>query len=602
MATPRTLAATVALALPLALASCGKKTQEPTQPPVAADAEQPEGVPGGVPGGVVERTPVPAEQKINVVASVNDLADVMEAFKKFSDSFTPDSPSDPMATLQSQLLAFGFAPGFLGNIDLAGTHVLSTSFPAQGQGTPEDSDFAGSVAVKNGRKVIESVPSAYRPQPLGEGMWELTQDDVRMLIKEAGAELHVGMTVDDLDRAAKLRGQVPKDGRRIKIRASNIPTDNVDPRMLLDLPDIKIVRDLTTVLQELDAVEIETDIGTSKDFELLTSAKAPFHKLGLAPLGTPRTAPTAVEKVLPPDPVFVTSLAYGDPKLLHKMIDASVPASMDLIKKALGGVHGLLDQVANDVVFAFYLDAKGRGSVVIAADIKDDAKTLDAVRSLNEVALAGVELQQGMVGNAKDQAFDATFKKGAVKLSGGAKGDKLTVKLPKGMVEELDAFKMFLSKDKVDMNTLVKDGIGVITIGAGGRDVLAKVARGLVKAPKNSLGTDAGLKSVRAAMGGCQVCMTGGPNEYLHFRLLLSRDTSSDKEHSKEVAKQLKELAKAGDFGLLGAGVKVEKDSASLGVVVPQSFIYAGKAKAAKFVEIHDFVSGGDTGMTMSIE
>jgi len=606
MATPRTLAATVALALPLALASCGKKKQEPTQPPVSADAEQPQGVPGGVPGGVVERTPVPAEQKINVTASISALDDVMEAFRKFGESYTPDSPSDPMATLQSQLLGFGFAPGFLGNIDLAGTHVMTTSFPAQGQGTPEDSDFAGSVAVKNGRKVIDSVPSAYRPQPLGEGMWELTQDDVRMLIKEAGAELQFGLTVEDLDRAAGLRGKVVKDGRRIKVRASNLPTDDLDPRMLLDLPDIQIVRDLTTVLQELDALEIESDWGTTKDFELIASAKAPFSKLGLDPLGQPRTAATAVEKVLPADPVFVTSLAYGDPKLLHRMIDASVPMSMvpdgfkDMVKKTLGGVHGLLDQVSNDVVFALYVDGKGRGSLVIAADVKDDAKTMEAVRSLNEVALAGVEMQKGMVGKAKDQALDGSFKKAAVKLAGGAKGDRLTIKFPKGMADELDSFKMFLSKDKLDMSTMVKNGIAVVTIGAGGRDVMAKVASGLVKAPKSSLGDDSGLKSVRAAMGGCQVCMTGGPNEYLRFRLLLTKD--SNPEQSKEAATKLKELAKAGDMGLFGAGVKVEKNAASLGMVVPQTFLYAGKDKAAKFMSINDFVNGGDAGMGMTLE
>ena len=205
-----------------------------------------------------------------------------------------------------------------------------------------------------------------------------------------------------------------------------------------------------------------------------------------------------------------------------------------------------------------------------------------------------------MVGKAKDQALDGSFKKAAVKLAGGAKGDRLTITFPKGMADELESFKMFLSKGKLDMSTLVKDGIAVVTIGAGGRDVLAKVASGLVKAPKSSLGNDAGLESVRAAMGGCQVCMTGGPNEYLRFRLLLTKDSSPDQ--SKEAAAKLKELAKAGDFGLWGAGVKVEKDSASLGLVVPQSFLYAGKDKAAKFMEINDFVNGGDTGMGMSLE
>ncbi|MBL4688908.1 MAG: hypothetical protein JKY37_30235, partial [Nannocystaceae bacterium] len=420
MATLRTLVGTATLTLALA-SSCNKKTDEGTNAPVTAPVAEPTQH-DDAPSNSVVGEPVPAAEKINIVASIDNLEDMFEAFKQLGESFDPDSPSDPLATLQSQLLAFGFGPGFLGNIDLGGTHVLVGSFPAQGQGGPSDSDFAASIAVKSGRKVLESTPSAFRPQPLGEGMWEFSQDSLRMLIKEAGKELQLGMTVTDLDRAAQLQGELG-NGRRVRLRATNIPADDIDPVGLLDLPDIKIVRDLTKVVQEVEALEIQSQIGTKTDFEFIASAEAPFHKLGLGPLGKPQTSSSRVEKVLPAGPVFVTSLAYGNPKTLHKMIDASVPMGMipdpfkAMAEQTLGSVHGILDQIGTGVVFALYVDAKGRGTIVAAADVKNEAAATKSLRSLNEVMVMAVEMQKTIGGKDKTRAFDASFKRESVKLA-----------------------------------------------------------------------------------------------------------------------------------------------------------------------------------------
>lgn len=592
--------ATAALALALASSCTKKKTDDSTNPSDATPAGT-SAPAGDSNSNAVVAEPVAAVDKINVVASIDNLGDIFEAFKKASLSYTPDSATDPMGSLQAQLLTIGFGPGFLGNLDFDGTHVFSTAFPAQGQGGADDSDFSGSIAVKDGRKMLESTPSAYRPQPLGEGMWELTQDSIRMLIKEAGKELHLGMKVEDLDRAAGLRGEAGS-GRRIRVRATNIPVDGIDPAELLDLPDIKIVRDFTKVLQELDAVELQTQIGTTSNFEFVTSATAPFHKLGLDPLGRPRTSATAVEKVLPAGPVFVASLAYGDPKMLHKMIDATVPMGMvpepfkDMATKTVASVHGLLDQVANDVVFALYVDSRGQGTIVIASDVKDDAGTRKALRSLSEVTLSAVEMQKAMAGKDADQAFSATFKQESVKVAGKIKGDKLSIAIPKGFRDDVRDVQMFVKKNAFETTTLVKNGIAVVAIGAGGRDVVAKVSSGLEKAPKSSLGQDEGLALVRSAMGGCQVCIAGGPSEYMRFRLLLAKGATTDKAAAKAASGELKSLASLGAMGLIGAGIKLEKDAASVGAVIPQRLLYADPKKVEKFFSIHEFVSEGMTG------
>jgi len=593
--TAQILIGTAGLALAFG-SSCDKKGDKGTTPPapVAAAADDPAGE--GFDATAVTATPAAAVEKISVVASVDGLDDILEAFKKLSEGFTPDEATDPLSGLKAQLLAIGFGPGFLGNIDLGGTHVFSGAFPPEGTGGPEDVNFSGSVAVKNGRKVIDSTPSAFRPQPLGKGMWEFSQDDLRVLVKEAGGELHVGMSVEDLDAAAKLQSDNGK-GRRIRMRATNIPVGDIDPAELFDLPDIAIVRNFAKVVQDLEALELEMQIGTKSDFEFITSVAAPFHKLGLEPLGAPRKKPTKVEKLLPASPVVAMSLAYGDPKMLHKMIDATVPMGevpepfIAMATKTMKGVHGVLDQIDSDVTFAMYLDKKDQATIVLAADVKDDGRAAASLRSLFEVATDAVAMQKTMVGKAKDQAFEASFKKDSVKLPGGAKGDKLSLTLPAGVLADAKDAKMFLRKKELHVTTFVKDGMAVVAIGAGGRDLAAKVATSQSRPPRlrDSLAQDPGLKAVRSAMGGCQLCIVGGSKDIVRFRLVLARDGADDRKVAKEAAGRLKDLAKLGDFGDLGAGVRVEKSDASFGFIVPQTLLFAEPKRIEVLKSLYEF-------------
>ncbi len=595
MPTSRRVSLAAVLAVPLALASCGKKKPdaEQTQPPIAP-------VPAAPADDTVKVVePAPAAEKITVTGSVEALDDLMAATKKFSESFMPDSAVDPKAEIQSMLLGVGFGPGFLNNIDLGGVHAFSTASPADG-GRPEDTDLSASVAVVDARKLIDSMPSSQRPSPLGEGMWEMMMDEsTRLLLREQGKELLVGLSTKDIDAAGKLRAQAGT-GRRIRLRATNIPGDEIDPAAVLDeLPvDSKLVKDLSAVLRDLDAVTFETDLGTDRDFQIDLGVTAPFKRLGLDPIGAPRAAATALESRLPADPVVATTMSWGDPALLHKLLD-QVPMDQipdpvkPMVTKALTNTHALLDQIANDVAFALYIDKKGRATVVMATDVRDEAKAQAGLRGLGEVMLEGVQTQATMAGKAKDKAFSASLKVDGVKVAGG-KADRLTIKIPKGFSEDTRQAKMFLRKNSVEMVTLVKQGTAVVAIGAGAQALVADVAKSLGGSRRRSLAQNQGLEVLRKSMGGCQVCVISDPLAYFRFRLMLVRDGAEDKKVVKKASEKLYGLSKLSSIGQGGVGLKIEAEAASMGLVVPKTTLFAPADTIKALREINEFV--GDPG------
>lgn len=584
-------------ALPLALTVCKpKQTEEDTQPPT--DAKPAAAGTDEKADTTIVATPVPAGEKIELTAAIKGVDDVFAAIKKISASYDPDSSSDPMADIQAQLLAFGFGPGFLGNVDLGGVHAMSTKFPVSGSGTPEDSTFAAAIAVKDGRKVLESTPSAYRPSPLGEGMWEFNQDQMRLMIKEAGKELHLGFSLEDLDEAGKLRATYAK-GRRFRAKASNLPVDNFDPVELLDLPDSEMTRALGKVLQQLDSVELEADIGTKRDFQFVASANAPFSKLGLDPLGKPRDASTKLERKLPADPVFVMAMSFGEAKMLHKVIDENVPVGAvpppfdEMVKSALKNTHKLLDELGNNLVFALYVDSKGRGTVLMAAGVKNDDKAKKSIRGINEVIKSALDTQRAAAGKNKDQAFVTTWEPEKAKL-GKVKGDRFSVTIPKAFEEDFEMGKMFLDKNKLTTVTMVEDNVAIVAIGSGGTALMTDIAKSLGRERKTSLGDDAGLAGVRKGMGGCQVCVAGDPVQYFRFRLMLERAQTTDKKRAKELKAKMSALSKMSSIGDPGAGIRVGDDSAALGIIVPQSVLFAPRSTVERLMDINDFLDGAD--------
>ena len=96
--------------------------------------------------------------------------------------------------------------------DLTGVMAADSSF------FPEDPTnglrLTGSLAAVSPKGIMDGMPSGRRPQPLGNGMWELVQGDLRVLLREQAKSLEFALSPADLERALdRAAGEDPPPGR-----------------------------------------------------------------------------------------------------------------------------------------------------------------------------------------------------------------------------------------------------------------------------------------------------------------------------------------------------------------------------------------------------
>ena len=605
MQTARVFLLAGAASLLVPAAGCSKKTapetvepataSEPVAPP--ANDEQPKRVAG-----------IPAAEKVQVLASFEGLQDMAVAFSDVSARVSgEDAPSDPLAEVQATLLAQGFGPGFMSNINLDGQHVVKLAFPTNDAAGPEAIDFAASMSVVDGRKVLESFPSSMRPQPLGGEMWELRQDNESLLIKEAGAQLLWGRSQDDVEKATGLV-QTAGKGRRIRVKATNIPMDDVNPAELLDLPtDFPGVAAIADLLKQLTGAELQVDYGTKKQLEVLATATAPFGKLGLDPIGKARTKATVLEGKLPAGAVFVTTLAFGDPELLHKTIDKAIPVDMvpapfdTMAKDAVKGTHMVLNSIAANVAVALYVDKKGAATVMLAAGVeaKKEDKALEGLRMIQGTMKAGLDAHAALQGKNADAKFGVTWKEEGLKIS-GVKADQLSVKIPKDFQSDVQNGQLFLKNNTVESVSFVKDGVAFWALGAGARSLGSDVAGSLGKDRSSSMATEGTLTALRKGMDGCQLCMSFDGSEYLRVRLLDMQVKTKDKKQLGEIKKHLGALGKVKGEAEVGFGLRFSDEEGAAGLVVPTATLELPKESIATLKEVVQFVEG-DTDIAMPV-
>ncbi len=592
------LAGAASLIVPVA--GCSKKSSTETVDPASA-SEPVAPAPGDGQANAGKAKAIPDADKVQVLASFEGVQDMLSAaFDLKARIEGEEAGGDPLAEVQAGLLAQGFGPGFLGNINLDGIHAVKVAFPTDDAAGPESIDFAASMSVADGQKVLESFPSSMRPQPLGGEMWELRQDNDTMLIKQAGAELLWGRGQADVEKAAGLVKKVGA-GRRVRVRAWNIPADTADPVELLGLPrDAPFVAEISEVLKELSAAELQLDYGTTKQLEVVATAEAPFGKLGLDPLGKVRTQATELEAKLPAGAVFVTTLSFGDPELLHKTIDSQipvdqVPAPFDtMVKDAIKGTHMVLNSISANVVVALYVDKKGQATMMLAAGIKakNEDKALEGMRKLNSTLKAGLDAHAALQGKNTNAKFAVTLKEGGLKIS-GIKADQLTVKIPKDFENDTEDAALFLKKNSVESVSFVQDGVAFWAVGAGARSLGSDVAGSLGKARSSSMASEGALTTLREGMDGCQLCMSFDADEYLRVRLLDMQVKTTDKAKLKEISTQLTKLGKIQGDADVGVGLRFSDKDGAAGLVIPSGTLALSKESLAGMTEVMEFVDGG---------
>ncbi|MGB1277015.1 MAG: hypothetical protein ACPG77_14820, partial [Nannocystaceae bacterium] len=426
-----------------------------TSPPVAVvdddapdqRAQEPAPTPEPAPVAV---TPDPNAKPMRVRASAREIRDMLEFVRIAIDRWSPESSVNPEAQIQAMLLQFGYGPGMWTNLNLDGVMAIDAEFPPPGSQMVVNNRVVGTLATVNTAKVIEAVPMTHRPQPLGNGLWELVRNEVRVLFREQAATLEFGLDMASLDAAPALAQQASNSGHRLSLTAWDFPTEGFQVSSLIGLPRSTFARTLDEIVAGMTSASFGFDAGQTRDIQMTLSAEAEFGRLGLGKLGAPRTAPTRLEQSLPGDAVAVISMPWGSPETFHKNLDRLVPvdripAPFDtLVREALASAHKILDGISDDVLLAGYLSPRGEVTVVLAAGVRDEATTRSGVRSIVDVLTRALASYNALSGGTTDVSFKAAWKPDAVRSSRG-KVDQLTVTFPKNMQRELDAMAPLVS-------------------------------------------------------------------------------------------------------------------------------------------------------------
>lgn len=585
------LAAAVLAAAPLTL-GCTKKPAssavvvvEDTPP----DAAAPGGAAGGSSAEVEPAQPKrksPSGKPIHVRAALHGAGDLMALVKQVTTAWTPKQPIDPATQIQSILLQLGYGPGLWASLDLAGPFAVDSAF------FPQDPSaglqLVGSFAALSAKGVMEGMPSAQRPQPLGNGLWEFVQGELRVLLREQPKSLEFALSNADLGRAAGLAAEALQ-GRRLQLRVWDLPPGYVSGDYFNGLPG-GLRKQVAAIMRETTSSTIELDGGTDRDLVLQIAAEAPFSRLGLSHLGAASTQPSALEALLPERPALVVAMPWGSPQTLHSYLDKGVrldaiPAPFDkVVGEALASAHTILDQIASDVVFAFYFSPKGEATVVLAASVKDEAATRAAIRGVQQAAQKGIESFNQITGDDKSAKLALTYKLDGAK-AGPLKADLFSLAVPKNMEKDVDDFVPFLvGKKKLEAVTLVSGRIAVFAVGGAAQKLAADVAAGLGSGRKTSLGSDAGLRLARLSSQGCHFCVGVDPTALLHFNALTSPRQREDAARLKKLAAAAETFTRIG--GAVGLGLKLDASRGALAVGLPRSVLVLAPADAASLGEL----------------
>lgn len=546
-----------------------------------------------------ERGPI---AKIQLHGSASGLADMLAAGSKLITTWSPPEPGAPAVDLRSlvamTLIQQGFGPGFLDGLALDQVHAFEFAYPQEGQpGTSEaDVELALALSASDPVRVIESLPASMQPQPLGNNLWQLSAEELQVFLRASADAVEVAFAMEQLDRAAGLRAKVPP-GPRLRLGASNIPAGDVDIGELLPIPGGAV---LTDVLNQTTAIELAGDFGSDRDLGVRLDVTAPFGRLGLEPIGPATQAPSELAEVLPDDAMLAWAMPWGNPRLLHGMLDNQIPVNQipapfdAYVGEVLRGSHGLLDQIRDEVIAAAYLDAKQNFTIVLAAEVGDEAAARAAWRGIMQTAEKAIGDHIALVGNQPEHKYAVEFKPDAVK-AGKAKADAFTITLSKSMADdpELEVFDSLVGrkKPKLEVLGLIQGGKLIVTIGAGGRAVMAEVGRKLDKPGTDSLEDAGGLALARKLTDGCQYCVAIDPVEIVRMVLQLQSDDPDLDAKARKLAREgVTSLAKLDVAGQVALAGRFADQQGVFGLLIPKTLLFADPADIAKVLAIFEAI------------
>ncbi|HFE44636.1 MAG TPA: hypothetical protein ENJ18_03960 [Nannocystis exedens] len=572
--------------LALSPLACKQKTA-PEIPLVDDDTQAPVAEVDDAPDVIAKPEPEPPPS-VHVRASARGFDDIFALIKQSTGAWTGE-PFDVDAQAQAMLLQMAYGPGLWNSLNWKGLMAIDFQVPLTDDSLASDFRAYGSLAATNARTLIDSMPEGGRPQPLGDGIWEMLSDNLRVLLREQPTALEFAFVTPDLDRAAGLPAATPTSSR-FAIVADKIPNNWLNARDFIDLPEnSQAMQQLAAVFSGVSELSFVFDAGTERDLKLGIEARAPFQKLGLSPLGAPRLRPTSLEASLPGSPFAVITMSWGSPELLHKTIDRSVPMDQipppldKLAQTAIGGAHSLLDQIQDDVAVAFYLTKNGRVAVLMAAKVRDKTVGAKALREITDSMVQGIESYSELVGGSAEASIKVTLKSGGGRL-GRDRGDLLRIRAPKNMAQEAKRAAFLLNKKKeIEVLSGVSNGIAMLAFGGGTGELWANKKAG-------TLAEDTGLAQARLASTGCQLCLSIDPVGITRLIATIARDRSDDAKIVKDYSKVLGNLKKLGDIGDIGLGLRLQDERGAFALGMPRRLLLPDPAVATKATALFDRV------------
>jgi uncharacterized membrane protein len=587
-----------ALLLAAPLASCTKNTNTNVKIAGEGDGQAAVARTNPEPGG---RDPkLGPIEKTEVSGSITQIGDMLDAGSQLINMWSPPEPGAPPVELRNlvavTLIQEGFGPGFLEAMDLDGVHAMQIGFPHEGQPgvTDADVDVSVSLSAIDPVRAIESMPAGAQPQPMGQNLWQLIEENTQVFFRAQPKALEISLSMEGLDLANSLPGQVKVGPTqpRIKLAARNIPPVDIDVSDLIPLP-AGVSRTLSAIINETKNLEAGLDFGTNRDLWARTSVEAPFGRLGLDPIGPATQAPSALAKSLPTDAIFAWVMPWGDPKLLHKMLDqqipvGDIPAPFDgYVGEVVAGAHGILGAVRNEVLAAAYIE-KGKFTLVLAAEVNDEKAAREAMRKVFGAAEKAFKDHIALAGNSPDHTYKVSLKKDAVKV-GKAKGDLLTLTIPKDMQGDIEDLGWLFGdkKPQLEITSVVVDGKLFVAIGVGQKALMSDIGRRIGKSSDGGLEAGGGLALARKLADGCQYCVTLDPVEIGEMVLTVVANNHTEPAEARKAATAARsKLLELGLDGEVAIAMRLEDMQGVFGFGMPKSLLFTDPSKVKAVVEL----------------
>lgn len=576
------------LALSLTLGLGGACARKPTPAPQAPVAAAPKAAPKKVEAPARPVAPRPVVSYYSADLRLAELGDLLASSDKLSTHWGQERSMSTRDLLATFLNNIGFAPNILERLNLKKPIYAHFDLPHDTRATREHFDLAVSLPAPNPKELIAGLPVSLQLQAKGEGQWQAKLADLELALKGGPDFLSIARSEKNLARAAKDRSEPAQpDAPRLRLDLDEL-SDTQRRAVINSLPGALGPR-LAPALAELARLSIGVDMGSERPFLGRIWAQAPWSKLNL-PLAAPSTAPSPVAERLPAGAAIASQIMLGDTKALidqlSELAKAKVPVPFtDPSVKLLSALQGLSNQVATQVIAAYYLDHRSRQSaIVFAADLKDEKTGLLAVESFWEALTQGLQTHVELVKNSPEDRYLVEFRNRGPKLS-GQQTQRLRIQLPERFVKDLlpqgdlallaPLISSQGKKKRLEAYSFVRDGYAVVALGAGARNAI----KNTVKLRGQNLAASQGLLQAQSSSKGCQIC---GFIDPLPMLRALAVHAAAESGRSKDLRKTLKELDSIKLEGVMSGGAKVEATQGEMAMFVPTSLVYPEPSQAAK--------------------